>query len=1146
MKKHISTHLLRYLFLFIFTMPLLALAQADGDTLIVQAFTYGSPQNAKFFFPTAGKRFQKVLMRYKLKCNPAQNPACGEWDYTTQTFLYQHTGRMDSTLLHQPSFVVNNSSPDTFSYSTTTTYKYVPRWEYHVVYDSTISLTTAAIGQGATTTTQTLNKAFADGKAQYQLTAGELAAANLTAGALTGLRLNFTSAGSAMNNLTVRIKNSAITTLSDSTYETTSFTTVFSGRHAAFNVGWDTISFTTPFTWDGTSNVVVEFDFDNNAPGTADILLADSSIGNIGVVSAVNDYYLNFHDADYINVPASTFANVDSQITISFWQYGDSILEPKNASIFEGYNAQGQRVLNCHLPWSDQNVYWDAGNNAGNVDRLQKLLSAAQYKGKWNHWAFTKNTATGAQNIYLNGQLLSTINNKRASMAGITKFKIGSNGAGTDVFYEGMINEFQVWNKALDSTTIKAYMNKDVDANHPYYSNLQAYYKFDEGTGTIANDASPNNRKGQLMGLPEWRSTYRSQNIRNLASTTVRPYMVLEQGVYRSHIDTVLVFDTIANGQLSIVQYLDTAHPTVPTDTLVVWPVQGMVYVYDGGGNVIDSTFVPGTTTLHLQQLPYYSAPFEVVIPYEIARFITPYGIGLDLGAGWTWVHLSAGNWQELLDMQFVFIYGTPARDVIKIENLWDGDISLNDLATRVTPKTIPIDPAGHTFRAITRITGHGQGGTNNCAEFCFHDHHIYADNQLVDTWSLYKDCGYHELFPQGGTWLYDRDGWCPGEMVPTVNHEITPFVYPGATNVTIGYDSDPEDGYYVFHSQFVTYGQPNFKHDAAMVDVIAPSTQNQYTRFNPRCDNPIVIIQNTGKDTLKQVDITYGVDGGRDCYYTWHGNLSFLSVDTVVLPPFDWAGYDTLNPMFHASVDYPNGTYDQYMYNDTIHTPFKVVPVYDSIVIMQLLTNLDGAESSWELRNEYDSVMYSGSGYGNRVTVRDTFHLQPGCYKFTLFDSGEDGLSFFANNSGNGTIQLRKLVGGIFQIMQPNFGEKISQYFMVGYKQGFGPAKDSCVKPLRVIDTTGIATAVTPEDKVYIYPNPTDNKFFVRLDYAERENATIRIYNTIGTLIEERIVKQASKELLEFQLTNQPTGMYLVEVITDKATTVKRLMLGR
>src|ERR1041384_1778280 len=85
-------------------------AQADpGDTIKVQTFTFGSPQDAWFVFPSDTIRFEKILMKYKLKCNPAQSPACGEWDYLTYTYLYDHTGLLDSTLINQPVYSIKGT-----------------------------------------------------------------------------------------------------------------------------------------------------------------------------------------------------------------------------------------------------------------------------------------------------------------------------------------------------------------------------------------------------------------------------------------------------------------------------------------------------------------------------------------------------------------------------------------------------------------------------------------------------------------------------------------------------------------------------------------------------------------------------------------------------------------------------------------------------------------------------------------------------------------------------------------------------------------------------------------------------------------------------------------------------------------------------
>ena len=67
----------------------------NGDTVKITTFTFGSPQDSVFLFPSDTVKFEKILMRYTLKCNPKQTPACGEWDYLTYTYLYKDGARYE-------------------------------------------------------------------------------------------------------------------------------------------------------------------------------------------------------------------------------------------------------------------------------------------------------------------------------------------------------------------------------------------------------------------------------------------------------------------------------------------------------------------------------------------------------------------------------------------------------------------------------------------------------------------------------------------------------------------------------------------------------------------------------------------------------------------------------------------------------------------------------------------------------------------------------------------------------------------------------------------------------------------------------------------------------------------------------------------
>ena len=100
----------RLLLILLLSISALYTKASPGDTIVVQAMTYGSSQDTIINFPDASLSTYKVLMLYKLKCNPAQNPACGEWDYLTYTYLYENTGVMDSTVASIDTTFDNNQN----------------------------------------------------------------------------------------------------------------------------------------------------------------------------------------------------------------------------------------------------------------------------------------------------------------------------------------------------------------------------------------------------------------------------------------------------------------------------------------------------------------------------------------------------------------------------------------------------------------------------------------------------------------------------------------------------------------------------------------------------------------------------------------------------------------------------------------------------------------------------------------------------------------------------------------------------------------------------------------------------------------------------------------------------------------------------
>ena len=125
--------------------------------------------------------------------------------------------------------------------------------------------TTYTIGTGTTANTATgyptpYGNWYWGNRTQFIYRASELTAAGATAGLISSISFNITNLNSlpTLNDFEIKIKNDATNDLS--TGWVTGMTTVFSST--AFpppaSTGWNTHTFTSPFMWDGVSNIIIE------------------------------------------------------------------------------------------------------------------------------------------------------------------------------------------------------------------------------------------------------------------------------------------------------------------------------------------------------------------------------------------------------------------------------------------------------------------------------------------------------------------------------------------------------------------------------------------------------------------------------------------------------------------------------------------------------------------------------------------------------------------------------------------------------------------------------------------------------------------------------------------------------------------------
>ncbi len=1114
------------------------------DTLSVQTFEFSdiAKRRGWFNFPTDTTTWEKILMEYTIKCDAAtiaDGFACGEWDFTTFTNVYNHTELLDSNILVHPEYIINGENPDEFFIHTNPVFDTYQSYQYSTVLNSASNEVEYDLGNGDESASYIIPSSTNSSKAQFILTEEELSSAGLSAGSIGKMSFDVNSLGEMIDVLNIRLANIADDEF-NGTYINTASTLVYNGSFQG-SIGQNDIYFMEAFDWNGVSNILIEFEIHTDQIGVDFELSASTIPGAECIYQEESNGFYKFSQGTYIDVPASAFESIDEQITVSAWTYGNPDILPTATYLFQGVNEDNNRLFSTHLPWGNGQVYWDAGH-LGTYDRINKVAPESAYEGQWNHWAFTKNSATGHMKIYLNGTLFHEGNNRIRSMEGATKFRIGSSSTSlSQTYYEGFIDEFRVWDVELDQSTIAEYMNKSITPSHPHFDNLLVNFTFDQEVSPIISEQSVNEYQASVFGMP----SYEANNLDlsyNLVQTELRPDISLYNGDYDISIDSTLVFDLVEVPSTSVQVYTDTALLPLETSIIYGWERE-YGYIFDPAGNIIDSTFYGFLQEFQNQELSYWNV-FDIVETVQLGNYVTPYGIGLSLGEdGWTYlvdvsdyvlylkdsVDLQAHNTQELLDLKFHFIEGTPGRNVLSSQVIWSGQYSLEGISENndLPARDILLNSDASHFVIKTRATGHGFGSGINCSEFCATNHFVKVNGVEQYSWQNWTECADNPIIDQGGTWIFDRAGWCPGDFADTYHWDITPFVEAGQVN-SIEYGIDPvsiPDGNQRIAFQLIEYGETNFEVDAEIRDILSPSNADRHSNFNPVCGNAEVMIANRGSENLTSAQIIYNVQGGTELSYDWQGNLAYGETEVVTLPISTVTWWGPTN-IFEVRIENPNGLTDEYPNNNVYKTVFESTPEYNGHLEIRFRTNSFPFENEWWIYDEVGNEVYNKDFTQANVTHNDTITLEQGCYRFVVEDSDDDGLSFFANSDGTGFVRIRDVdASNTLITFNPNFGKFIDHQFTVGY-------------------TTGIDD-ISADAYIFVYPNPANDILNVEMDGFTGREYIVELIDSQGKVVRENVFRNSGNELThEINLANLNSGIYFLRVQNDLQIKTEKIII--
>ena len=252
------------------------------------------------------------------------------------------------------------------------------------------------IGEGTSTGTgnQTFLYHFYGGyKHQYIFTAKELSDAGLAAGPITALKFDVVTVGTpARNDFSIALGTTTQNSATTTHIANANLTQVYNNSAETFAVGIKTFTFTTPYNWDGVSNIVVQTNWSNqNGGGTSGALRYHTTTPSMNTYTqADNKTAAEFlaTNSGSVNGSGGTYTNSGRPNTIFVGNSGcvsPAIEIPVTVSLKPAFDISATSITSCGGGASDPVTIT---TNLGNYDTFVWTPSTGVTGDAVTGWTF--------------------------------------------------------------------------------------------------------------------------------------------------------------------------------------------------------------------------------------------------------------------------------------------------------------------------------------------------------------------------------------------------------------------------------------------------------------------------------------------------------------------------------------------------------------------------------------------------------------------------------------------------------------------------------------------------------------------------------------------------------------------------------------
>ena len=477
-------------------------------------------------------------------------------------------------------------------------------------------------------------------------------------------------------------------------------------------------------------------------------------------------------------------------------------------------------------------------------------------------------------------------------------------------------------------------------------------------------------------------------------------------------------------------------------------------------------------------------------------------------------------------NVKFDFIEGTPPRNVIAVKRAWHGYFAYGNpsqpIEAQLNNRSFQMPANAQAAALKIFLTGHGGNTTDNCAEFCQKYYQVKLNNSLISQRTIWRDnCGSNNLYPQTGTWVFDRANWCPGDKVTPYVHNLNGLSAGSSYNLDVDfqpYVNNNTQAGWEFEGQVVYYGAVNNASDASLEKIISPSNHEANFRDNQVCQEPKIEIKNNGSSPLTSVDFEYGLQNGTMNTYQWQGSLNAGEAKVVALPTVpEIQNVTGSNVKFVARIVNVNGAPDAFPQNNSLTSTFTPLPVWPNNLVFTFNTNRSSYmgynETSWKITDAYGNIVKQRINNPSQATLLDTVLLPRGCYRLEMTDEGCDGISwwfyqYYQPNPGTGSFIVREK-------------GKPAQLPMRGYSGGdFGC---SFSQTFYVATALGTSKEKSPFS-LNAFPNPANDLLQVSIPGASKTTGKVQLINALGQEVFNGDVQDGK---IQIPVKNMASGVY-------------------